>query len=248
MKKIAMFCASFTVFIVVFFAVFSENYRGVSLELFSGAKETMTKMTDSFFAFLNQKNLIYENQQLKAQLAETEISSEYKYIKKENEELKAALGVKKKNPQKTVTANVVSLGLEGNFSVTLNRGGRHGISKGDVVVFGNALAGVIQEVFPLYSVFSPVTADGRTTGAMTQKLMPGYVTGSLSLAKENKLRLTFFGETKVKSGDIIVTSGLSDVYPEGLLIGKICSTKDDIMVKTEIDFFKTRIFSVILSH
>lgn len=244
MKKTAVFCASFTFFVLVFYTLFSSKYKGVSLKIFEKPRELVRAVADSFS---DKKQLTQENELLKEKLARKNNSYQLEYIKKENEVLKNALELAEKKTKKYVTARVVDINTQGNFFITLDCGKNRGVSVGDAVVSGNSLAGAVTDVYSEYCVFMPVTAEGRTTGVMNEKAGAGLITGSMHLAKKNMCTLSFFGENDAKAGDIIVTSGLSDIYPGGLLVGKIHEAEKNITVKTETDFFNTRIFSVILS-
>ena len=248
MKKVALFCVCFTFFVLVFASLFGSKYKNVSLQIFEKPREFIIDLSDGIYSFINQKHLFFENQSLKEKLTAQNTSADYERIKSENEELKKALSLSEKRSQKCVTARVTAINTDANFRITLDRGANHGVSRNDVVVFGNALAGKISEVYPAYSIFIPVTAEENTTGIADKNNTPGIVTGSISLSKKNMCNLSFFSDSEATPGDEIVTSGLSDIYPAGLLVGKIHSIDKDITVKTETDFFKTRIFSVILSQ
>ena len=229
-------------------SLFSSKYKSASIEIFQKPREYFIDLSDGVYSFLNQKHLLRENQSLKEKLTNHSTQADYNRIKSENEELKKALSLSKNNPRKYVAARVVAISCGPNFFITLDRGANHGVSVGNVVVFGNALAGKISEVYPTHSVFLPITAEGNTTGVADKNNTAGIVSGSMALAKKNMCNLSFFSETEVTAGDEIITSGLSDIYPAGLLVGKIHSIDNNITVKTETDFFKTRIFSVILSQ
>lgn len=248
MRKITLFCICFTLFLLVFFMTADHSYKETSLTAFSKSRQAIGDLTEGVSAFFNKKALLRENEMLKERLSKQITPAGYEYLKIENEQLKTALGVKNTLDRKTVACRVVEISTSGEFRITLNRGAVHGINVGDAVVFGNALSGVVCEVFQFYSVFSPITEDGRTTGIADKNGNLGTATGSASLLKDNLCTISFFGKTDVNIGDEITTSGLSDIYPDGLVIGKIHSTDKNITVKTETDFFKTRIFSVILSQ
>ncbi len=248
MKKIALFCFSFTLFVLVFFMTANHSFKEVSLTAFSGYRQAVGDFSEGVSAFFNKKSLLRENEALKEKLANKTTFAEYEYLKTENQQLKTALGVKSSTERKTVAGRVVDINTQGDFCITLDRGAVHGVNVGDAVVFGNSLSGVVCEVFHSYCVFSPITAEGRTTGIADNEGNLGTVTGSAHLLKNNLCNLTFFGENIIRVGDKILTSGLSDIYPEGLVVGTVHSTDKNITVKTETDFFKTSIFTIILSR
>lgn len=248
MKKIALFCMCFTFFMLAFSMIADHSYKETSLTAFSKYRQAIDDFSQGVSAFFNKKSLLRENETLKETLAQQVTPAGYEYLKSENEQLKTALGVKSSTNRKTVACRVVAISTSGDFRITLDRGAVHGVNVGDAVVFGNAVSGVVCEVFHSCSVFSPITADSRTTGIADKDGNLGMIMGSASLLNDNLCNISFFSKTDARVGDEIVTSGVSDIYPEGLIVGKIHNIGKNITVKTETDFFNTRIFSVILSR
>jgi rod shape-determining protein MreC len=104
----------------------------------------------------------------------------------------------------------------------IDKGLLDGVLKDQVVVTDNYLIGKIESVSYKESVVKLVTSDNN------------YI--SVSINNSNKLlnrennNLVIRGINKgddIKIGDLVLTSGLSNIYPKELLIGEISSIEDD---------------------
>lgn len=204
-----------------------------------------------FSSLTNGRKLAHENEQLKKELSRIR-SKEAENIRlaQENDNLHKLLNLTKKFPyKKQIAANVVRLNTLGEFSLVIDKGRNHGIDAGTVSVWGDALVGKVTECYDTFSVITPITAPDSVTGIINSTEDAGTVSGSLSLCGKNMCELDFFSEgAQKKNGDTIYTSGLSDIYPKGLVLGKIHVAEDATTIKTEVDFFKIRTLSLILGE
>ena len=72
------------------------------------------------------------------------------------------------------------------------------------------------------------------------------ILGTLENFQKNLCELSLFSQdVKVYTQDAVVTSGLSDIYPEGLMIGRVQKVGDKIIVKCEVDFFSARTIAIV---
>ena len=106
---------------------------------------------------------------------------------------------------------------------TINAGTLSGISVNDPVITPQGLAGVVYETGLNYakvrSILDPAT---QVSAAISCSGENGMTSGTLSLAKEFKLKLGLLskeGDTEV--GDIIITSGKGGIFPANLPIGEV---------------------------
>lgn len=104
----------------------------------------------------------------------------------------------------------------------IDKGLLDGVLKDQVVVTDNYLIGKIESVSYKESVVKLITSDSN------------YI--SVSINNSNKLlnrennNLVIRGINKgddIKIGDLVLTSGLSNIYPKELLIGEISNIEDD---------------------
>ncbi len=112
--------------------------------------------------------------------------------------------------------------LRNNF-FTLCKGENHGIEKGMGVITSNGLIGVVKSVQENYSdVILLLHSQSRISVAIKDK---DYF-GNLVWQSNNKKRMKMEAVPKYANlniGDTIVTSGYSNIFPGGLLVGKVTS-------------------------
>ena len=114
---------------------------------------------------------------------------------------------------------------------TLDKGTKEGIQKGMNVIAGSGLVGVVTDVGPNYSKVRSIIDDSSNVSSMVLTTKDNFnVSGSLkSMNKDKELPFTQLRDEddKVKPGDPVVTSAVSDIYQEGILIGYIASVEND---------------------
>ncbi|MBQ3181814.1 MAG: rod shape-determining protein MreC [Clostridia bacterium] len=250
MKKSGIFIFVFT-FVAVICALFLRpQYMNLSRRFFGKVTSAIDSFADDFYATFNNSHLLEENEQLKIKLSyNNSYEVENKLIKQENEKLRKLLDLLPKTPYKNkASANVVGLVTTGKFYLIADKGQNHGIKAGDIALWGNALAGKVSESFSDFSFVTPISAPDVAVGIKNEEDDAGLISGKASLYQKNMCKLSFFSNTAViSSGKSIVTSGLSDTYPAGILVGKIQKENGDWVVKTEVDFFKIRTLQLISS-
>ena len=247
MKRNAIAIFVFT-FLVVFLSIVAKTQlTEFSLSNLSGIKNKFSGYGRSLQNLFNQSDIAQENEKLKIKLSHYENNAiQNDILKKENEELRAALALQKSPDLKVKTyATVCDILAQGDFLVTIDKGKNQGVAAGDIALWGGALYGKVHEVFDDFSRIKTITAPDSVTGAHTTDKNAGLILGSLGLFRENLCELSLFSQdVKVYTDDAVVTSGLSSIYPEGLLIGKIQKVSDKIIVKCEVDFFSARTIAV----
>lgn len=158
--------------------------------------------------------------------------ADYKNLQKQNELYKDALGLKEEHPNyKFVEATVTSRDAADIFgSYTINKGTTSGIKKGDAIVYGNYIVGIIDKAYPTYSVVKTILDPSFSVSAY--EIVSGeisYVAGDATLAKDGKCKLANLDSTtSVTYGSIICTAGISGNIPEGLIIGTTTEIDDEL--------------------
>lgn len=113
------------------------------------------------------------------------------------------------------------------LSFILDKGIRDNIEKGQIVIWGNGiLVGKIIDVKDNYSVFRFVSdEESRFTAGVSGKAnVAGVVRGRLGLGINLELVPR---ELALAKDDIVITAGLENGVPDGLIIGKILQVFDD---------------------
>ena len=148
-------------------------------------------------------------------------------LKLENEKLRTSLGLIQASPYTLELAEVLSFdALPDMRSIIINKGTDHGIKKemGLLSEAGNVVGYIIQTLSKTSTALL-ITDRYAVVDAMTQRsryrgLLEGRTAVSLRL--EN-----FRRADDVLKGDIIVTSPFGRMFPKGLPIGVVESSKND---------------------
>ncbi len=170
-------------------------------------------------------NLRNQLSEYKAKLAD------YENIKKQNELYKDFLELKEDNPDyKFEKASVIARDSADIYkSFTISKGSLSGIKEGNAVLYSSALVGVVEKVYPDYSVVRTILDSSFNVSAY--ELVSGeisYVTGNGKLASEGKCKMAnLSSSTNVAYGSIICTAGIGGTIPKGLVIGTVSSVEEE---------------------
>lgn len=159
------------------------------------------------------------------------ILTDYYEVKRENAQYLKFYGFKKQNKSlKFKTAEVISRDPNDLFyGFTLDKGSSDGICENDPVITENGLLGRVSVVKKHSCRVKTILSPGYKMGAIDSVTGDsGVVTGKKSLADGNKTALMYISaQNKIKSGDIIVTTGLGGICPKGLPLGSVVEIKND---------------------
>ena len=174
-----------------------------------------------------------ENQRLRSQIAELEEKArEGEAASKENELLREGLGLRAKRSDFVLESARVTARSTSNWAstLTLSKGSVQDVAAGDCVVdaAGN-LVGIIDEVGSNYSVMiTVVDANLQMGGIVSRTDSTAMLEGDFTLMQEGRLKMTYLPEnTELLTGDLVLTSGLTGIYPSGLVVGTIESLHTD---------------------
>lgn len=188
--------------------------------------------------------LLEENKDLKQKLAAA-IKDEARLaiLEEENAILRQSLGFLARNGYEYVMSEVISRGEVSDSgrlaeTIIINKGKEDGIKKGQAVAGKEgAYIGKVMEVKSGISlVYLNNNGSCRTAAAiLNEDGTQGIVEGELGLT----VKMNFIPQSeKIKEGDIVITSGLEELIPRGLVIGrikKIYQENNDLWQWAEID-------------
>ena len=168
--------------------------------------------------------IIAENENLKKENMELKIQKERNQkILEENERLLKLLEMKENSIYKgNLKFARVSFSDINNLNnkIFIDLGAEDGIKIDMITVYGDYLVGKIVAVHNNYSEVELITNPNSIISAKTMRDILGIARGS-----DEEDGLLYFQpsivEDNLKEGDEIITSGISDIYPEGIKIGKI---------------------------
>lgn len=184
--------------------------------------------------FQTLESVTAENEDLKAQI--DKLSTELNTIKLEQyelEDLRELYELDQKYPSyKKVGANVIGKDSGNWFSTFLiDKGKKDGIEKDMNVIAGNGLVGIVIDVGPHYAKVRSIIDDtSKVSGMVLSTSGNCIINGDLKTMNED-CKITFTNlkdeKDKVKKGDQVVTSYVSDKYLQGILIGYVSDTEMD---------------------
>lgn len=208
-----------TVFIQKIFYAPIKYVKG-ELEVFNEKKDLYKKYTD-----------------LKEKVEKTDLYySQVKELQKEVAELKSTLELNATLSEYTyVNATVVNRNIGYWYNnLVIDKGSKNGIKKGDAVITNNGLVGKITGVSNFSSTVKLLTSD-KISNKISVKVASkeGYQYGLLIGYDEEYNIYKLEGITNsenIEEGDLVTTTGLTDYFPSGILIGKVSR-----IVKDEYD-------------
>jgi rod shape-determining protein MreC len=166
------------------------------------------------------------NAELEQQVAQ--LTAENARLREAEAQLNASLALVDyagSNPDRTYIAAGVIGRDESLFLsyVLLNRGAGDGVELDDIVVTDQGLVGIITEVTANASKVLLITdASSAVNVRVQESRAEGVVTGQQS----GELRLNFISiDVDLKPGDLVVTSGLGDQFPKGIIVGQVASVR-----------------------
>jgi len=162
----------------------------------------------------------HSNTQLRIQLATLQLQNDHlRQYKAQNNRLRELLNLKQTRSESLILGEVLSRGT-GYYqnSWRINLGLKDSLSTNMPVLTNNGLVGKIAKVYPTSSLLQILTDPNSRVSVLNQRSREVGVLGSQGL---NYLVALFPPQSNIKTGDVLVTSGLGGVFPKGLHIGVI---------------------------
>lgn len=188
-----------------------------------------TKFVDDLKGVLiSHDNLVKENLRLKTdQLLLRSQLQRLLAIESENNYLKALMQSSQQVKGKTLIAELLAVDSEPFIQeVVLDKGTRHGVYEGQPVLDANGVMGQIIKVGPITS--RVLLINDPHSGISVQNARNGMRAVAVGDSYTQKLKLLYIPKTAdVRMGDVFITSGLGDHYPEGYPVGKAIVVKND---------------------
>jgi len=183
-------------------------------------------LKDIIFSY---EDIIAENENLKKENMELKIQKERNQkILEENERLSKLLEMKENSIYKgSLKFARVSFSDINNLNnkIFIDLGSKDGIKIDMITVYGDYLVGKIIAVHDSYSEVELITNPNCIISTKTMGEVLGIARGS-----DEEDGLLYFQpsivEDNLKEGEEIVTSGVSNIFPEGIKIGKIENIDD----------------------
>ena len=224
-------------------AIFSES----ASTLFGNISSTITSIKD--YSRLKEMNesLANENILLKNRLEKYEFLRDtiiHGTVVQDSIPVYEYIGAKQVNATYNRTKNYI----------TLNQGRKNGLQKEMAFCTPEGIVGLIQDLSDHFAVVIPlINVDSR----ISAKIKKNNYYGSLQW-DGNDYAYSYLNDipyhVEVNAGDTIVTSGLSKIFPEGIVVGYVESVDKEtanflkIKVKLAVDFKRINHVYVILNN
>ncbi len=200
-----------------------------------------------------------QNEELNAKLSEMYMNTmDYEELKEENELLREMLGLKEDNSSFVFSdpCDVVARAANDMYGgFTINRGSSDGLALNDPIITSVGLVGRVTEIAPNYAKVSTLLSPQVNVGVFSMRSRAtGVLENDVATAQNGQcLMSNILKEADIVVGDIVVTSGNSGIFPEGIIVGTVTEVYDDpnglsrhAIIQPVVDCFAvTDVFSVI---
>jgi len=208
-------------------------------------KDTTTFIQKIFYApikfvsnelevFNEKKDLYKKYTKLKEKVEKTDLYyAQIEELQKEVTELKSTLDLNATLSEYTyINATVVNRNIGYWYNnLTIDKGSKNGVKKGDAVITNSGLIGKITNVSNFSSTVKLLTSD-EISNKISIKIDSNdeYLYGLMvGYDKEyNIYRIEgITNSDKIEEGDLVTTTGLTDYFPSGIIIGKVSKVVKD---------------------
>lgn len=173
-----------------------------------------------------------ENRELHVQL--TSARSEIQQLSEqaaETRRLRELLEFKNHLPFRTVAAEIIATSPgEASRAIFIDKGENAGITTDAAVI---TPAGVVGKVISVFSRTSQILLITDTSSGVAAALSESRVQGIVKGAGQNAAQLQYImKDIPVATGETVLTSGLDQVFPKGLVVGTVAQVNDGNIYKT----------------
>jgi rod shape-determining protein MreC len=228
----------------VTFGTFAEVQRGASTVI--GGVRT------SWDDYLALQSVRSDNEQLRREVAQLQVAlQQQRALAQQSHTLVELLQLREQVQLDTVAAEVIAGSASPDFrTLTIDKGTAHEIQPDMAVI---APAGVVGRIITPSARAAKVQLlidRNAAAGAVVERSRAqGVVEGTGS-----DLRLNYVsGTADVRSGDVVITSGIDGIYPKGFVLGQIESVERSagefgaIVVRPAVDFSSIEAVLVVVS-
>ena len=230
-------------YLLIALVLFTQNttvqVKGIRSNLLAAAG----LLQDTFDFIPNYFSLAHENRMLREQ--NIFLSDEVNTLREsaiENIRLRSMFGLKDRPSFHYVSALVVGAQTQAlTNTVTINAGVENGVKAGMPVVTDHGLAGRVTSTSGHYAIVQLLLHKDLRVSVRTQR---SRVNGIIRWTGGSELRMINVPKTSdVVPGDVVITSEFSSLFPGGIRVGVVSTTRDvpgdlfqEILVKPSVEF------------
>lgn len=190
-----------------------------------GLSNAFDTVSDFFAGMFQAPGLKREVARLRAEVQAAALYQErVDLLSAQIDELRALNGLGKSPGRIRIPASVIGY-IPRDSKLTLDVGSESGVVAGLAVVMPEGMVGIVTAVGNGSCQVALVTTARLKLGAMIQRSTPsvGLIEGSGGTLLSIELNDP---KADAKAGDLVVTSGLSEKIPRGIIIGRVVSVED----------------------
>ena len=179
-------------------------------------------------SFETREELRNENARLRAAQRDLELRAmRYEALARENGELRGLAAALPPVAERWLPAEIVSIQLSSlRQRLLINRGAANGVFRGQAVLDDKGLIGQTTHVGPWSADVILITDPEHAVPVRIERT--GLRTIAVGAADTTTLALPYVpANADIKSGDLLVTSGLGGVFPEGYPVAKVTEVHRD---------------------
>jgi rod shape-determining protein MreC len=179
-------------------------------------------------SFATRETLQAQVEALRSQLREQQlVTMRQAALQAENARLRDLNGTLPEVIEKRLVGEIISVEVSSlRQRLLINRGGRSGVYKSQPVVTGEGVLGQVFRTGPFSSEIILITDAEHALPV--QVLRSGVRTIAVGTGRSTALDLPYVPQNyDVKVGDLLVTSGLGQVFPYGLPVGRVTRVTRD---------------------
>ena len=173
-------------------------------------------------SFQTREALRTENERLRRQQRDLELlSMRYEALAHENGELRGLREALPPVADRWLPAEIINIQLSGlRQRLLINRGGSNGVFKGQAVLDDHGLIGQTTHVGPWSAEVILITDPEHAVPVRVERT--GLRTIAVGGGDGSSLALPYLpANADIRSGDLLVTSGLGGVFPEGYPVARV---------------------------
>jgi rod shape-determining protein MreC len=173
-------------------------------------------------AFADRDRLRRENTQMTLELRDAHVRLQrLEAMQEENRRLRELREASSAFAERNLIAEILRVDLNpARHLVLLNKGSNDGVFRGQAVIDAQGVFGQITQVGPYSSQALLITDPEHAIPVRVNR--NGLRTIAEGTGNLNKLNLPFLtGEADIKTGDLLVSSGLGGIFPAGYPVGRV---------------------------
>lgn len=233
-------------------SLLEEAVMSLMSPFLKGASWAGQGLSGTWGAYVHLRGVEKENRRLHEQIDALALKSqETEESHQELVRLRELLDLRGSVPWTTVAARVIARGADGSARiVTLDRGTHDGVRVNMPVLTPRGVVGRVIEAAPGTSKIQTILDPNSGVAGLIQRTR---VQGMIVGAGERGCRMEYVNElSNVEVGDVIITSGLDQIYPKGYTIGVVASIGEGegltklVDLRPEVDFRRLEEVLVVL--